>query len=104
MSLLVGPELPDLLGAQNVEPRGDLIDVLLVVAGYRESGRRHGPLRVPGGRLDQPHALPLEGEHYVGGYTRKRETHHGYVAPLPEEPAIDIGLLLSLPEKFLRHL
>src|SRR5215210_1440645 len=100
VGLLVGPEVPDLLGAQDVEPRGDLIDVLLVVSGDRERRRRHGLLRA----LDEPHALLLEGEHHVVRHTRKRETHHGYVAPLPEERAVDIGLLLSLTEELLRHL
>ena len=40
VGLLVGPEVPDLLVAKGIEPRGDLIDVPLVVTGDRESGRR----------------------------------------------------------------
>ena len=36
VGLLVSLEALDLLGAQTVEPRGDLIDVLLVVAGDGE--------------------------------------------------------------------
>src|SRR5215207_1411555 len=104
VGFLVGPEVPDLLGAQDVEPRGDLIDVLLVVVGDRERGRRHGLLRALDGVLDEPHAFPLEGEHHVVRHPRERETHHGYVAPLPEKRAVDIGLLLGLPEELLRHL
>src|SRR5215217_6275867 len=92
VGLLVAPEVTDLLVAQTVEPGGDLIDVLLVVVG---DGERGG--------LDDPHALPLEGEHEVVGHTRKREAHRGNVAPLPEERPIYVSLLLSLAEELLRH-
>src|SRR5215211_1164368 len=41
---LVIPESPDLLVGESVYSLGDLIDVHLVVAGYREGGRLRGPL------------------------------------------------------------
>src|SRR5215203_3955374 len=104
VGLLVGPEVPDLLGVQDVDTRSDLLDVLLVVVGDRERYRRHGLLRALDGILDESHALPLEGEHYVVGHTRERETHHGYVSPLSEERTVDISLFLSLTEELLCHL
>src|SRR5215204_26487 len=98
VGLLVAPEVTDLLVAQTVEPRGDLLNVLLVVVGDGERDGLDGPLGVPDAGLDEPHALPLEGEHEVVAHTRKREVHRRNVAPLPEERAIDFSLLLCLAE------
>src|SRR5215207_2558782 len=103
VGFLVGPEVPDLLGAQAIEPRGDLIDVLLVVAGDGESCRRQSLLRAPRSRINEVHPLPLEGEHYAVGHARGREASHGEVAPLPEETPVGVCLLLGPPEKLLRH-
>src|SRR5918994_1227008 len=103
VDLLVGPEVPDLLGAQPVEPLRDLIDVLLVVTGDREGGRRQSLLRAPCCRINEVHPLLLEGEHYAVGHPREREAPHGDVAPLPEETPVGVRLLLGPPEELLRH-
>src|SRR5918993_1408052 len=98
VGLLVVPETPDLLGAQAAEPRGNLIDVLLVVTGDGKGGRRHSLLRAPRSGINEVHPLPLEGKHYAVGHAREREA-----APLPKETPVGVRLLLGPPEEFLRH-
>src|ERR687890_360504 len=103
VGLLISPEVPDLLGAQAIEPRRDLIDVLLVVASDGKGGRRQSLLRAPCSRVNEAHPLLLEGEHYAVDHARKWEASHGEVAPLPEETPVGVCLLLDSPEELLRH-
>src|SRR5215210_302361 len=53
VGLLVGPEVPDLLGAQAIELRGDLINILVVVVRDGERGGLHDLLGVPDAVLDE---------------------------------------------------
>src|SRR5829696_3432247 len=90
---LVMPESPDLLVGESVYSLGDLIDVHLVVAGYREGGRLRGPLGALGrGVHGAGRGVGHRSDHACGGpSTRHRPLLDAPRSPFGTSPVLGEG-------------